>query len=178
VLADARTIERQAADRYLGDTITRQLGDAGLILLSKGDLVDADARRRTRAWLESYAPVLDCMRGDVALELLAGCTPPARGLPQAQGSPHPAYATVLLENLGRCDLARLAAALRNPALGVLRAKGLVADAAGVVHALQVVAGETECTPAPAADPGRLVCIGLREQIDGAQIRALAAACET
>ena len=178
VLADARIVERQAADRYLGDTITRQLGDAGLILLSKADLVDADGRARTRAWLESYAPVLECERGDVALELLAGCTPPGCSLPQAPGSPHPAYATVSLENLGCFDLARLAAALRDPTLGILRAKGLLADADGVVHVLQVVAGEAEWTPAPAAGPGRLVCIGLREQIDGARIRALTAACET
>ncbi|MFN0160745.1 MAG: CobW family GTP-binding protein [Burkholderiales bacterium] len=176
VLVDSRTVRRQAADSYLGDTITRQLREAGLILATKIDLIDLEARTQVRTWLEDYAPVLECERGQVALELLAGAMPPARGLSFAAGAPHPAYVAVSLEGLGACDLARLASSLRDPALGILRAKGILADGAGVVNALHLVAGEVEWAPTPAAHAGRLVCIGLRDQLDGPRIRLLAESC--
>ncbi len=134
------------------------------------------AHARVRAWLEDYAPVLECARGRVALELLAGSMPPARGLPWAAGARHLAYVAVPLEGLGACDLARLASSLRDPALGILRAKGILEDGSGVVSALHLVAGEVEWTPTPATDSGRLVCIDLRDRIDGARIRALAESC--
>ena len=41
VLADAETVGARARDRYMGDTILRQLADADLIVLNKTDLVDA-----------------------------------------------------------------------------------------------------------------------------------------
>ncbi|MBL8378706.1 MAG: GTP-binding protein [Burkholderiales bacterium] len=176
VLADARTVLQQAADPYLGDTIKRQLREAGLILATKTDLIDAAARARVHAWLEDYAPVLECERGRVALELLAGSMPPPREPSWSAGKPHPAYTAVSIADLGACDLALLASALRDPALGILRAKGILEDGAGVVSALHLVAGEVEWTPTPATDAGRLVCIGLRDRIDEARIRALAASC--
>ena len=47
VLADAETLRARAADRYMGDTIARQLAEADLVVLNKTDLVAAarDSKR-------------------------------------------------------------------------------------------------------------------------------------
>ena len=50
VLANAETIEEQAADTYVGDTITRQLADADLVVLNKTDLVSDANRQQVVQW--------------------------------------------------------------------------------------------------------------------------------
>lgn len=56
VLADAETVRERGADRYLADTIERQLSDANLVVLNKVDLVDAVALAETRKWIAAKAP--------------------------------------------------------------------------------------------------------------------------
>lgn len=56
VVADAEHIQRQAADRYVGDTVRQQLQQADWLLLNKPDLVAADALRATAAWLRGMLP--------------------------------------------------------------------------------------------------------------------------
>jgi G3E family GTPase len=56
VLADAEHIERQAADRYVGDTVMQQLQQADWLLLNKPDLVAAAALQATAAWLQRVVP--------------------------------------------------------------------------------------------------------------------------
>lgn len=174
VLADAETVRERAGDRYLGDTIERQLRDAGLILLSKPDLADADALAATRAWLEQFAPVIDSPRGQVPLDAVLG---PAlgRSRPVIANTPaHPAYETVEYADLPALDLERLCAVLTEPATGVLRAKGIVRDPSGATQALQTVGRRAEINAATAGGPGRLVCIGLAGRLDrGAIERAIA-----
>lgn len=56
VLADATSVRQRAADRYLSDTVTRQLAAADLLILNKADLVTPEALRDTAAWLGEQAP--------------------------------------------------------------------------------------------------------------------------
>jgi len=56
VLADATSVRDRAADRYLSDTVTRQLAAADLLILNKADLVAPEALRDTAAWLGEQAP--------------------------------------------------------------------------------------------------------------------------
>ena len=180
VLADTETVRARAADRYLGDTIARQLADADLVLATKTDLVDGETRAATLAWLGTRARTLEAAHGRVPLELLTGrrtTTPRPMGL---QAAPHADYDSCALESEGALDVERLAAALADPALGVLRAKGVLARADGTVAVLHVVGRRAEVRAAPAsAAPGRLVCIGLRGQLDVPRIRSLieSPACE-
>ncbi|MEZ5857216.1 MAG: GTP-binding protein [Hyphomicrobiaceae bacterium] len=51
ILADAVSVRRQAADRYLSDTIRQQLSGADLVVLNKTDLVDAATLQGLQAWL-------------------------------------------------------------------------------------------------------------------------------
>lgn len=180
VLADAETVRARAADRYLGDTIARQLADADLVLATKTDLVDHATRSATLAWLDARGRTLEATRGRVPLELLTGLR---AGAPNARGlatTPHAAYDSCALEPDGALDVERLAAALAEPALGVLRAKGVLARADGSAAVVHVVGRRAETRDAPAsATPGRLVCIGLRGQLDVPRIRSLieSPACE-
>ncbi len=56
VVADAEHIQRQAADRYVGDTVIQQLKAADWLMLNKPDLVTADALQAAAAWLQRVVP--------------------------------------------------------------------------------------------------------------------------
>lgn len=65
------------------------------------------------------------------------------------------------------DLAALSVALVEPALGVIRAKGLLRDLDGTSRSLQLVGSRVEVQDSahPAPERGRLACIGLRAHFD-------------
>ncbi len=83
------------------------------------------------------------------------------------------FSSVSFEMADAVDLRRLALELVDPALGVVRAKGLMRDRDGTPRSLQLVGSRTEVRESGHADParGRLVCIGLRGQLDRAAIAA-------
>ncbi|MFD0915191.1 CobW family GTP-binding protein [Pseudahrensia aquimaris] len=56
VVADAETVRSRAADKYMYDTVLRQLSDADLIVLNKVDLVDVETLADVRDWLAQKAP--------------------------------------------------------------------------------------------------------------------------
>jgi G3E family GTPase len=56
VLVDVATVRRNAADRYVGRHVVRQLEGADLLVLNKADLVTGEELERTRAWIESTLP--------------------------------------------------------------------------------------------------------------------------
>lgn len=193
VLADAETLRQRAADRYMGDTIDRQLAEADLIVLNKADLVAPAALDETRVWLAAKAPrarALSAVRAQVPVEVLLG------GLfSQAQHDQTPWMtsgkirvpvahdAAALYESTSfttelALDLAGLARELARPDLGLLRAKGLLRDLDGSMKSLQIVGARWELTVHTSAEakPGRLVCIGMKGRVDKAQIeRAIASA---
>jgi len=165
VLADAETVRERAADRYLGDTVERQLRDAGLVLLTKPDLAEPASRAATRTWLENFAPVVEVERGRVPLELLLGPGAGKSSSGFARAPAHPAYETAEFECLPALDLERLAAALTNPALGILRAKGMFQDLSGATRVLNVVGLRSEITDEAYGAAGRFVCIGLKGRLN-------------
>jgi len=179
VLADAETVRHQAADAYLGDTITRQLAAADLVILNRCDLVGAEARDETVRWLEGQAPngrVVPAERSAVPAELVLGLREgDARGAPSVLRTPGAVAASVLYESFEltfnrKVDVAGVARVLTAACAGVLRAKGCLRDKNGRRVVLQVVGRRFEFTDAPAsATPGALVVIGLRGRLDRAWI---------
>jgi len=165
VLADAETVRERAADRYLGDTIERQLRDAGLILLTKPALADPGSRAATKAWLAKFAPVVNVERGRLPLELMLGPGAGKSDAGFARAAAHPAYETAEFKNLPALDLERLASALTDPTLGVLRAKGILLDLSGIAQVLHLVGRHREIADAASGTAGRLVCIGLQGKLD-------------
>ncbi len=177
VLADAETVRRQAADAYLGDTITRQLAAADLVILNRCDLIAAGARDETIRWLEAQAPgarVILAERSIVPAELVLGLRDGDRASAELR-TPGGIAASVLYESVALTlhrpvDIDRLASALTAPESGVLRAKGCLRDTTGRLVTLQIVGRRPEVIDAPAgATPGTLVIIGLRNKLDRAAI---------
>ncbi|BBK40475.1 cobalamin biosynthesis protein CobW [Allostella vacuolata] len=169
VLADAETARAHAADRYMGDTITRQFAAADLVALNKADLVDDALLADTAAWVAATAApgtaIVPCRHAALPVDVVLG---------------PPSGARLVLAPTGRHDLAawdrwqaelpcpvdadRLAAALADAGLGLVRAKGIVDDRSGGRCLIQVVGRRWSVTPLPSEDgpatggPARLVAI--------------------
>jgi len=178
VLADAETVRRQAADAYIGDTITRQLAAADLVILNRCDLVSDAVRDETVQWVEAEAPngrVVPAERCAVPAELVLGLRSGGDRASNTLRTPGGVAASVLYEAVdlrpdGAVDVERLARALTASGSGVLRAKGFLRDKEGRLVILQVVGRRFEISYAPAdATPGALVVIGLRGQLDCAGV---------
>jgi G3E family GTPase len=207
VLVDAETVRARALDRHVGDTVLQQLAEADLLVLNKVDLVPDDALQALRGWLHAAAPraaIVEAVEAAVPPEVVLGvrdapdaATGPApaplradaRGVPLAAfRRPPPAAATfetASFELDGRYDLDALGAALADPALGLVRAKGTLRDACGHRAVLQAVGARVRVGPAPAgspaaddAAPARLVAIGLRGALDAPAIAARIAAARS
>ncbi len=200
VAADTLTIIERARDRYVGDTVTRQLLDAQRVLLTRDDLASADRLAAVREWLTSAAPnaqivlgsdpqayaapipadVSVAQAGDLAQRIGSGGF---RGRPRriaARPAPTAAqrFDSISAQFAQPIDLERLAQALRDETPGLARAKGLLTDRQGVRWELQLASGQLSINaPQMPADPqsaDRLVCIGVRSQWDRAAVLQLLA----
>jgi G3E family GTPase len=79
VLADAETIAARAADPYMGDTITRQLADADIVVLNKLDLVSHSAVEQAAACIARHAAdarILAVANAAVPVEIVLGTRAP------------------------------------------------------------------------------------------------------
>lgn len=175
VLADAETIIGRAADRYIGDTIARQLPDADLVLLNKTDLVANTAP--ILEFLAQAAPqarVLTTRHAAIAADVVLGLT--SAFDPTSEQPPHgtDGHDDASFRLRRRIDTGALAAALTAPELGLVRAKGFAQHHDGAWHTIQIVGRRAAITPAPAQEqgPGRLVCIAHGTDIDRARIARL------
>lgn len=178
VLVDAETVVDKGQDRYLADTIRRQLDDADVVAINKCDLVDAEALAQVLSWLEAAAPearFISVERAQVPLDVLLGARPDAVLADSGHGHIHTevdGFTTIKVIPDGAVDAGALASALVAPALGVVRAKGFVRDAEGTMRTLQIVGRRYEVTEAPAGVQPGLVAIGPSEQLDSDGIDAL------
>ncbi|BBK29703.1 G3E family GTPase [Stella humosa] len=184
VLADAETVRSHAADRYMGDTIARQLAAADLLVLNKADLVADNTLAATSAWvaglLAPATPIIPVRQSALPVDIVLG--PQAAGaarLVLAPPQPHDpsAWDRWQTELHGPVDADRLAAALAAPELGLARAKGMVTDRSGGRRLIQVVGRRWSVTPLPDTDgPGRLIAIAAGQPIPRAALaRAIGAA---
>ncbi len=192
VLADAEHIQRQATDRYVGDTVLQQLQQADWLMLNKPDLLSAEALQATAAWLQRVAAqarhwagaaqdvwpelVLDAPDGAASLRLLTedghAATLFASRAPTSRWSgaqrAHTLFESFSLEIPAHTDLQALGARLAAADSGVLRAKALVGG-----HLLQVAGGRWAVTAAESLHGGHVVMIGLRGRWNPARLALLA-----
>ncbi len=174
VMVDVETVRTMADDAYLGDTITRQLAAADLVIANRCDLVDETSLQETLAWLATQGPaarLLPATRAEIAADLLLGLrdgtalrlssTLTTPGAPDAVSL----YDSLELDVPENVDITELGQRLSAPGTGVLRAKGILNRLA-----LHVVGQRFEIDAAPAgAKSGRLVVIGLRARLDRAAV---------
>ncbi len=176
VLADAARIRQTAANRYLADTVERQLRDADIVVLNKVDLVDEAGLAETRRWLHERVPgarIVPTTHGDAPVAALLGALPvPRRGHHRIAGHAEGLFASCVLRPEGLVDAADLARRLAQPDLGLMRAKGFLRDRTGGWVLIQIVGERWSVEPvADAPHPG-IVCIGLREGFDAGALTRL------
>jgi G3E family GTPase len=186
VIADAETIRERAADKYVGDLVRLQLANADVVVLSKTDLVDADACRQVRAWIESRVPgarLLATPGSGLFVELLLSQrTAPAHRMPARGGDHRQTFAAWTFSRERPLDGAALRATIVSLPPAVLRAKGIVrlAEEPGRPFVLQLVGRRWSLEPMDidGSHDGLLpvrsaiVCIGPVAQLDPAHLETL------
>ncbi|HPD92569.1 MAG: GTP-binding protein [Rhodobacter sp.] len=173
VLVDAETAPARAEDPYLGDTIRRQIEQADLIVLTKPDLAGAAGLDRARALVAALHPaaaVVEAVEGRVPPALILG---PRPRLGEDAAAPEtPGHDSLLFRPARPLDARALARGLADPALGVLRAKGVFVDDTGALRLVQGVGARVRLSPPPkGARPG-VVVIGRAGGLDAGGLAAL------
>jgi len=174
VVVDAETVRKAARDDYIGDTITRQLSDAEIVVVNKCDLIDDASRASLDAWLAGMAPsaaTVPATQGQVAPEALFGIVAsPAKG--RASDHSDRLFDSFVLSPDHPVDAAALARDLAQGGHGIVRAKGHVQGADGQDWLIQVVGKRFEAQPSGNGTALGFVCIGLRGTLNRAAIEAL------
>lgn len=162
VVVDAETVRRAARDDYIGDTITRQLSDAEIVVMNKLDLVSTAEASEVARWLGQSAPnaiLLPARHGQVPLDAIVGqVVSPGKGRHAHHADAM--YESIVLVPAPRTDPRALAEDLATGDFGVIRSKGYMPGAQGGCWLVQTVGRRWEVTPAEAHPPG-IVCLGLR-----------------
>ncbi len=168
VVVDAGSVRERAADRRVGDTITRQLVAADLLLLNKTDLADDVAALRRWLSAQSPAPVIEATHAEVPVDLLFGL--PRHGGPTLADAPVD-FASWSYEWAEPVERDVVLAMLRSA--GVLRAKGIVrfADSPGrrsVIHQVGSRLDIADDEPWRGSESSRVVLLGLRPMLGSPQ----------
>jgi len=165
VLADAETVQQQARDKYMGDTICRQIADADIILLNKADLVTEEGLKATRLWLAARN------RQARIVQTAQSMVPPETVLESFLGRSHgtgPHHEAANLDMLtlrptGPVEVDHIAQALATDQ-GIIRAKGFATLPDGEKRLLQVVGQRWQTSSASRDKSDGIVCLGFKGQL--------------
>ncbi len=155
VLMDAETVQGAADDRYVGDTVRRQLAQADLLFLNKTDLLTGSALLECRAWLQTLnlsAPIIDTDHNRLPAALIFSPLPPGDATHHhapENHAPETLFETGVFNPGGPLDLDMLGTRLSAAASGILRAKGVLTDLSGERRGVQLAGRRWRIT-----DPGR------------------------
>ena len=175
VVVDAEMVRTQSTDKYVGDTVMRQLGSADLLIVNKSDLVAPGELESLGAWLAVTAPDTPRLttrggRVDTAILLSSLRTSDTSTVEAGSHDSFDSWSFRTDAPLRRSDVEAFLTAL-SP--GVVRAKGILrlADDTTTEYLLQRVGRRASLLPLKAVsaeDPTdtRLVVIGVPGSIDG------------
>lgn len=152
VLADAETVKSKSTDKYMSDTIMRQLTDADIVLLNKIDLVASEDLHATREWLNGCsknASIIETKHSTAPISVVLQdferqSQPLDSGAPQHVDQFH-TYKLAMEESV---DPKHFAEELIANTPGIVRAKGFVRDMSGDLKTVQVVGKRFAITEAP------------------------------
>lgn len=178
VVADAETVRQKARDKYVGQTVIRQLQSADVLILNKVDLVDDPTRAAVRAWMSERAPdarLIEAEQAIVPVQMLLGLAldhpSPSQydaGLDHTHDADYETWSFTSAKPLKRATFEDFVTDL--PA-GIIRAKGilLLADEAEQRFIFQLVGKRWHIKPSgewAGREPcSQLVLIGLPGSID-------------
>lgn len=175
VLADLETVQAKIRDKYVGQTIRRQLAAADVIIANKRDLLTQAQCATVSNWLQGEFPqalVYTAEQGNVPLALLLGIHTLDKNLPEHAGHAHFCRWFYSSPRLVAADsLRRFLAALDD---SVIRLKG-TAEQTTINLVAQVVGRRRELRPQQdlQAQGLNLVAIGLEGQLNTRELDRLA-----
>ncbi|MCX7382871.1 MAG: GTP-binding protein [Alphaproteobacteria bacterium] len=178
VMVDGVGFLDQLADRWVADTVARQLAFAELVVISKADLVgDLGPVRREIARLRPEARVIDAIGGALDPAVLR-FAPPRRGtVSRFAAEPVHDFPTASWRPAGPLDRVRLRAVLEGLPKSVLRLKGFCQiGAEGDWYLLQYAAERWAFTRVAGPEVAGFVVIGTPGMPDAAAIAALFVGC--
>ena len=167
VVADAETVRTKANDKYVAQTIRRQLSNADLIVLNKVDLVE-DAETIIE-WLGEFhtGPILPAVRANVPIEALFGFE--VEHDSDHHQHHHEQYDSWSLSSDRTFEKAQIESFLNALGDDVIRCKGVLGQ-----YEVQCVGHRREITErTQPAVPSQLVAIGLSNQLDTKKLDQLA-----
>lgn len=179
VVADAEAIIEKAADKYVGDTVLRQLQDADIVILNKCDLVESEELAQAGKWLADQklnCSVLETQNCSLPRDvLLQTFRRRFKGANNAHHHPSTIFETAVLSLPNKCAPHLVGSVLAEQFHGLVRAKGFVTGPDGKLHTVQVVGRRFTVSDAPPdARPG-MVMIGFRPLDADAVLAAVTAA---
>jgi len=175
VLADAETVEENANDKYMADTILAQIMQADILLLNKCDLVEPNDIYRTAQWLKSQNASAQLVKTrhskaapEVVLESFLGRTK----IPETHYHVDQMTSVNLIPSTP-LNAAKLAKTLAEEEIGLIRAKGFVTDLSGEKILIQIVGRRWTISAADPKFEDGMVCLGFKEHINPNRLEALA-----
>ncbi len=176
VVVDAESVRTQSTDKYVGDTVLRQLRSADLLIVNKTDLVTEAELQSLRDWLATIVPdtpTLTTQAGQIDTDMLLASQRASETVVVVEDGAHDSFESWSFRTdtpLRRGDVEAFLAAL--PA-GVVRAKGILrlTDDPANDLLLQRVGRRTSLLPltgqrSDESTETRLVVIGVPGSIDG------------
>lgn len=163
VLADAEQIRRNARNKFLADTVERQLVQADLLLMTKRDLVTNSEAEAVTHWLRERAPqasILSVSQGEIALELVLGIGKSEGRLNETETPPHACFKSLVIAQNEVVNAEKLVQRLAESE-AITRAKGFVetSDGFALIH---VVGGRGSVEHQKGPCQRGVVCIGVGE----------------
>ncbi len=174
VLVDGVGFLEQLADRWVADTVARQLAFAELVVISKADVAgDLGAVRREVARLRPEARVIAAMGGAVDPAVLRFAPPPRGRVSRFAAEAVHDFPTAAWRPAGPLDRVRLRAVLEGLPRAVLRLKGFCQiGPEGAWYLLQYAAERWAFSRVDGPQAAGFVLIGTPEMPDAAGIAAL------
>ena len=174
ILADAETLQRSAKDKYMGDTVLRQLADANIVVLNKADLVGGTDLTVTKLWLDQQNPgvgIVEATHSNVPPEVVLD------SFLERNSTAGPVHTTSDLERMviqfpNPVDVEKLAQKLADDDMGLIRAKGFVTSLSGEKTLVQVVGNRWEVSPATGKSTDGVVCLGFKDVMAKAELRMI------
>ena len=174
VMVDAETILNRARDKYMGDTILRQMQDTDLVVINKVDLVDERQLDLVRDWAFKNAPNaahIETSESKISSEVLFGfgsnsnaATKISIGLEHTHHHPEANFKTWNLDCAEPVDPEEFADSLIDENPNLVRAKGFLKTSDGKMNTLQIVGKRTRISDAPeGVEAGIVVIVAANEQ---------------
>ena len=179
VLVDATSVQAASVQKYIGDTIDRQLNDADLLVLNKMDLLNDSQAIELRQWICEYyahAPLVEAVYSkiDPAILLNIKTGRNSRDASNQADYTHDIssmYSSISLRMDQQVDVPILAERLSDKGCGLVRAKGFVMDYDNSIKTIQVVGRRWSVTNAPAGVETGLVCIATSSELTEEKLRS-------